>query len=194
MQPVGVSVNIINLLHENARLKKITAISFSLLLLFTQLGHVLFFSVQLMNAKDSAQLAMSSGSHEDDYTLIDLETNFASIRWEEIGNEFSLNGNMYDVAFISKVNGKTILFCYDDEMEKGLKDGYSKSIQSSRENDNTGKQQTVANLFSIDLFFKPAEISCSSGFLTADQMFFYKEQFPLNSYIQINSPPPESCI
>jgi hypothetical protein len=54
---------------------------------------------------------------DDAFEVIVAEDNAAAIKWEEAGKEFYLNGNMYDVAKIKMVNGKTHLYCFNDKNE-----------------------------------------------------------------------------
>ena len=55
----------------------------------------------------------------------------AAIRWEEAGEEFSMNGDWYDVVAIKKVEGKTLLYCMNDKREAQLVNTFASLMASS---------------------------------------------------------------
>ena len=109
------------------------------------------------------------------------------IVWEEENKEFSIEGVLYDVARIKKSDGKTFLYCINDQQEKQLLDGLAKAV-----NANHGNKQEKNNIKSLlvdivcmnddegpGIFSVPFTYSC-----------FYVDL--VSSFEEINIPPPKA--
>ena len=107
--------------------------------------------------------------------------------WEEENKEFSIEGVLYDVARIKKIDGKTFLYCINDKQEKQLLDGLAKAV-----NANHGNKQEKNNIKSLlvdlvcmnddegpGIFSVPFTYSC-----------FYVDL--VSSFEEINIPPPKA--
>jgi len=75
----------------------------------------------------------------------------ASIRWEEEGEEFSWNDQLYDVASIVTRNGKTWLLCIKDGQEEAL---LRQMCAASQHNDKKNSHQGMTSV--ADDFTLPA--------------------------------------
>jgi hypothetical protein len=73
--------------------------------------------------------------------VFDAGANKKDIIWEEKGKEFSLDGDLYDVAKTKIINGKTFLYCINDKKEEQVLQDRSNAVKSGTEqNANTNKQ------------------------------------------------------
>jgi len=76
---------------------------------------------------------------DSELEAIDADLYQKDIVWEEEGKEFSLNGQMYDVARIKKTGNRTIIYCLNDKKEEELVDKYSKLLKSAADQDSSKK-------------------------------------------------------
>ncbi len=101
-------------------MKKGTSISLLLLLLYTQLGYYgqfLFLQWQLKEAAREARIAALPDTVLFRVSLADVN---ARGKWEEGGKECWFNNHLYDVIRQKTIDGKTWLFCLDDDNEERL--------------------------------------------------------------------------
>ena len=78
-----------------------------------------------MKAEIFNNLSVSATSFE----VFISEEHGNNMQWKDDGKEFTLNGEMYDVAKVKKVNGKTVLYCVNDKKEKELLSNFIKAIK-----------------------------------------------------------------
>ena len=112
-------------------MKKTAAIFFLLFLFISQIGHILLYCVQLRHFKDLAQKEIMAGMQLGFCEIIEDD---AAIHWENAGQEFSKNGEWYDVVAIKKSRGKTFLYCLNDRNEARLVKAFASLIASSSAN------------------------------------------------------------
>ena len=93
---------------------------------------------------------------ESSLELIIAEQYKNKLEWEEKNKEFSLNGEMYDVAKIKIIDGKTHLYCINDKKEKQLLDNLVGAVNKNHDN-KQGRNNIKP--FLIDLVFP---ICCDS--------------------------------
>ena len=105
----------------------------------SQVGYYLISTIQRSALKETMQAEMMTHTSAKDKQVIVLEENIADIRWEEDGNEFYLNGKLYDVASIEKQNGKTLIHCICDKEESQLATDVAKAVASANDK-TTGKE------------------------------------------------------
>jgi hypothetical protein len=101
-------------------LRKGTSISLLLLLFYTQLGYYgqfLFLQWQLKEAAREAWIAALPDTALFRVSLADVN---ARGKWEEAGRECWFNDHLYDVIRQKTIDGKTWLFCLDDDNEERL--------------------------------------------------------------------------
>lgn len=89
-------------------------------MLFSEAGYFLYYSIQRYQIKQEIKKELSSVIEAHLLETIELEKNAAAIEWEEEGEEFFFNNSMYDVKRIEKINGKTFLYCINDDKENAL--------------------------------------------------------------------------
>lgn len=125
------------------------------------------------------------GANKEVYE-ISLNDNLQNIYWEDKEQkEFSLNGQIYDVVSSSKVNGKTMLYCYSDKEEQHLINDYN-SI--TKHNSATGKKiKEIDNL--ITLFFENKNDDFFPILKKSNLLSDFISYFPPGDLKDIFSPP-----
>lgn len=162
-------------------------------MVISQAGYVFFYSIQLFGVKADVREKLSGRLPEDSFISISLEDNKASIRWEEPGKEFSLHGEMFDVAKIEKKNGKIILYCLNDKKEEQVLADLSRTLKTSTDDALGGKQGVVFSCYTVDCIIPVTDLNSAC---TAYERKNYPDftQHLVSSSLKINSPPPELCI
>ena len=175
-------------------MKKLSAISILVAILFSQFGLFIYYTIDLQQIRNESQKELIAGLPDRYFVTLNLEENQSLINWENEGVEFSLNGEMYDVAKIKNENGKTILYCMPDKKEEQLLNDFSKTIKEVNENNCSNKNQRIFKLNFPDLFFAGSmdKNDCSS--LTVSPDFFAITPDILSSNKKIITPPPEHCV
>ena len=84
------------------------------------MGYYFIYQYQLRQVKREMKAQLFAQLPETSFKVIIAE-NHTNLQWQDDdGKEFTLNGEMYDVAKIKKKNGKTELYCLLDKKEKEL--------------------------------------------------------------------------
>lgn len=172
-------------------MKKLTIISFLLLLFFVQIGYHLFFIIQQYRIKEAVKHELLSELPESKLEKIDVAVFINEIEWEEENREFYLNGQMYDVAYIKIVNGKKIIYCLNDKREDEFLQSLNKIVQSENNKSRSDKNHVIKfHLpdFIVQDHYVQAGISIKPYALPA-----YKIIIPDN-ITEINTPPPDFNI
>ena len=109
------------------------------------------------------------------------------IVWKEENKEFSIEGVLYDVARIKKIDGKTFLFCINDKQEKQLLDGLAKAV-----NANHGNKQEKNNIkyLLVDLVCMNDEEQ--STIFSVPSTYSLFNVTLVSSFEEIYSPPPKA--
>jgi hypothetical protein len=172
-------------------LKKLLAASLLALIFTSQLGYYFIYTFQQHLIKERMEKELLSNIPESSLDLIMAEQYGDKIVWEEKNKEFSIDGILYDVVNIKKVEGKTYLFCINDKKEKELLDNLVKAVRSS--NDNKGNKQngnSVKFQFS-DLIADKHEAE-PSPLVSADLQHISFNTDIVTSDKEVNSPPPKA--
>ena len=118
---------------------------------------------------------------------ISLDDNAGKISWEDRDkNEFSFNGEMYDVVKMVKENGKTTIYCINDKKEQSLVDEYNKA---TKDNSSHGKKLNTENSITLFVYEKNEQVEKPNG---------CSKKYPAitNNFVsvpsEIVSPPPKS--
>jgi len=101
-------------------MKKIIALSFILILLVNVFGYFISFSIQRYKIKQEVKQLVKQEKRRNTQHFIFTAQQYERLRQYENGNEFSLNGCMYDVVKKEFVNGNIILTAYYDHQETDL--------------------------------------------------------------------------
>lgn len=118
------------------------------------------YCVQLYQLKRMVRQEMMTGVPDRFCEVI--EDN-AAIRWEEAGEEFSMNGDWYDVVAIKRIHGKTYFYCLNDRKEAQLVKKFASLIASRPANDPSG--HTVVKFHITDQYVlnRTPLITCMVG-------------------------------
>lgn len=167
-------------------MKKTLPIFIVFLLFFSQIGYRFIFLIQQHQLKEAAEERLFNTLNDSQFELIDAASN--GLEWEEEDKEFSLNGQMYDVAKKEVVNGKTILYCLNDKKEEELLNNLTKTIKDSTDN-SSGKDGKH------NLKFQFADFTILTASTLTDQSFAINEypEFTASIYKVVKkviTPPP----
>ena len=122
------------------------------------------------------------------YANSDIE----KIKWEN-RNEFSLNGEMYDVIDQKTENAKLVIRCINDKQESSLIKDYEK-INKDTQNDSSSNNKSATLLKLVTTPFVISKLS-SLHILKGRFIVFLKPiQNNISSGIKdILTPPPQDC-
>ena len=107
------------------------------------------------------------------------------IVWEEKNKEFSLDGILYDVARVEKIEGKTFLYCINDKKEKQLLDNLVKAVNKNHDNK---RGRNIKPVLPDLVFINPPE---SPGFFSVSSQYGFFKVSLVSFYKEIYSPPPK---
>jgi hypothetical protein len=163
------------------------------LLFFSQIGYRFIYLIQQHELKEQAEAQLLSTINNDQFDQINEDDNRDNIIWEEEGKEFSLNGQLYDVAKKEVINGKTIFYCLNDKKEEQLIEEMSKKEKSNTCNSSNNKDGNPTVKFQLsDFVVYPQNML----FSTIQIIQTYGEySTPLRSIIkEVNTPPPNNSL
>jgi hypothetical protein len=169
-------------------LKKLITILFLTILFFSQVGYYFIYRFQQHLLKEEMEAQLFANIPENDLEVFDLDENKSSINWEEEGKEFSLNGELYDVAKIKKVNGKILLYCLNDKKEKQLLQHFTKAVKNDSNNSKSGKH-SIKFQFS-DFTVTSIEKANNLSILLVKKTIVFNAPL-LTSVREIKAPPPK---
>ena len=109
------------------------------------------------------------------------------IVWEEENKEFSIEGVFYDVARIKKSDGKTFLYCINDQQEKQLLDGLAKAV-----NANHGNKQEKNNIKSLLVDLVCMNDDEGPGIFSVPFIYSNFHADLVSFFEEINIPPPKA--
>lgn len=116
----------------------------------------------------------------------------SNIIWIENGKEFVLNGEMYDVVTIEKLNNNTIYYCFSDKDEDALLKKYDE-LNNQNKPINSSKQ--LHHFSTIDIFctalplFDNITLNAASISVSPKDKSFLYPTFSADIVI----PPPQNC-
>jgi len=120
-----------------------------------------------------------------DITEICYTDYHASIRWEEEGEEFSWNNQLYDVARIVVKNGKTWLLCLADGKEETL---LRQMCAASQHDEKKGSHQGIVKI--ADDFTLPGNMRIENACITIPCTYSLYITQLLQPAIPVIIPPP----
>ena len=163
------------------------------LLFFSQIGYRFVFLIQQHELKERAEAQLLSTINDDQFEQVNEDDNRGNIIWEEEGKEFSLNGQLYDVAKKQVVNGKTILYCLNDKKEEQLIGEMIRKERSNADNTSSNKDGKHTIKFQLSDFTEPAQ---NVSFTTIENNQTYREfSSPVCWLIKkVNTPPPNNNL
>ena len=132
---------------------------------------------------------MANRRSEIPSVLFFQEENLKSVRWEEDGNEFEMNDEMYDVIEKRVEDGKNIIVCISDKNETALIKKFEKVRDEAQ-----GSSQTKSNTI-LKLIFSPYFVSDLNYSFVLDNKsnlhFLYPPSFISSINREILTPPPQ---
>lgn len=161
-----------------------------LLLFLSQGGYHLFYTIRQYEIEEEMKHRLLSSVPERLLEVVDEATNKHNIEWEEEGREFYLHGQLYDVAYIKVVNGRTLIYCLNDVKEEKLLSDLAKITgnQADQNNGNPSGSHTV-KFHSPDLI-----LFAQAGTLpeqTTEQKYFVHSTKLISVTTDILTPPPD---
>ena len=132
---------------------------------------------------------------ESSLEIIDADINKNNIEWEEEGKEFYLHGEMYDVARVKKINGKTLIYCLNDKKEEQVLQDLAKAVQSGSDQNANGKPgQHLVKFQLADLNILSTEKTSVAINQPARQKHFGYTVAIVSNNKEVNTPPPKFNI
>ena len=132
---------------------------------------------------------------ESSLEIIDADINKNNIEWEEEGKEFYLYGEMYDVARVKKINGKTLIYCLNDKKEEQVLQDLAKAVQSGSDQNANGKPgQHLVKFQLADLNILSTEKTSVAINQPARQKHFGYTVAIVSNNKEVNTPPPKFNI
>lgn len=170
--------------------KTITAAIFFLALFISQAGYFFIYSIQQHYYKEQAENKLMAGIPDEMLTAIDVSVDGKDMQWREEGREFYLQGELYDVAKIKNVNGKELIYCFNDRDESKVLQQLNKVVRSGNDqnSDSKNSKQTIKFQFS-DLIIAakkniPSDCNPASNYLTFNDNI-------VSTSIEVKGPPPK---
>lgn len=174
-------------------LKKPITILLLFVLFFSQIGYRFVYAIQQYQLKEAAKEQLLAAVNTNQFELIDENANRGYLEWEEEGKEFSLHGQMYDVAKIVLVDGKKILYCLSDKKEDQLLYDLAKTVKSGTADNGSGKDSKHTIKFEL------------SDFIAITKNSIIKQSFAIQKYPdyavakyttikEVNTPPPNTFL
>ncbi len=113
-------------------------------MIYSQIGYYISSKLSQSAIKDEMKARILVNTPDSLLTAIVLTGNEDIIDWEEEGKEFSFKGAMYDVVRTGVVDGRTVLYCSNDEKEDQLLEQQNDITKSNTQ--NTGKNNKVPDI------------------------------------------------
>ena len=148
--------------------------------------------VQQQVIKEEMEAHLLATISENELQVIDADLNKNDIKWEEEGKEFSLNGQLYDVAKIVAKDGKNLIYCLNDIKEEQLLEKYSKNVDSAsgQRSEKSGGDHIIKFQLSDCLVFNDQLLNRLPE--TVPQQYFVFNDKAIASYKEITAPPPRT--
>ena len=127
--------------------KKLFTILFISLIAFSLIGYYLIIHQARQEHKAHIKKLLHQNISENLLMAIDYTANKQAIYWEEEGEEFFFNGEIYDLVKTKNVAGKLYVYCINDEKENELIDQYNGSVKNNSSTERNIKS-TFDNSFS----------------------------------------------
>jgi hypothetical protein len=172
-------------------LKKIPAIMFLLVFLYSAIGYYPAFVISRYKIRNDFKQKIKKDIPEAEIASITLTDEVLNkLKWNA-DDEFELDGQMYDIISKEKdKQGLTVFRCHPDSKEKKLYDNFFHWIKTTHdEENNTNDNTNVLTYFSLD-YLAPSGLS--HDYFSEMKMQYYPEGSSYKSYCPENpSPPPE---
>lgn len=179
-------------MHIHFLLKKTSVILLLVIVFLSQWGYYCYCGIQLYIVKQEARKQLLKKIPTDFLVKIALDDNKA-LQWEEEDEEFSLDGEMYDVVKLEYQNGKKYAFCINDKKEDQVNAALDKVIESNSSGaSNNSKPHFPAKIAAPEWIFE-----LQSAIPSREDLSAILREYPVYTsslyyrYIKILSPPPD---
>ena len=161
------------------------------MLFLSQAGYRIIFAFHQYEIKEEVKQQLLASLPETALDIVDAESNKDAIDWEEEGREFYLHGQMYDVAFTKKVNGRILIYCLNDKREDKLLKDLNKLLygNTNKPGSNHPAQQGI-KFQSPDFILLAAEPAALLQ-QQAEQKYFYRAEKLISVITELITPPPD---
>lgn len=171
-------------------MQKVVIISFIVLLFISQGGYYIIYAIRQYQIREEVKEQLLARLPESYLEVIMPDENPASFTWLEEGREFSLHGQLYDVAKTKTVNGKKVLYCLKDSKEQQLLEERS-ATQSANNNNATDKGSGHTIKFQLnDCIAEQVDNTLpANGAASREHIVFNAALY--FSFREVTSPPPQ---
>lgn len=160
-------------------------------------GYQIISACYKLELKSEAKQFLQSNPSADYLTRFQFdlrggEIDAANFEWEEEGQEFRLNGAMYDVVQLKEQHGKLIVYCYNDSGESKL-EKHLDEIHQKQNNPKAGSTAAFQKLISLSFeSIKTHHIIFIPSCLVSK--FNDYQAAVLCQFVEIMVPPPDQMI
>jgi hypothetical protein len=168
-------------------LKKVLAASLLAMLFTSQVGYYFIYTVHQFILKEEMEKELLSLIPESSLDVFVAEDLGNKIVWEEENKEFYIEGALYDVARIKKIDGKTFLYCINDKKEKLLLDDLANAV-----NGNHGNKQEKNNIKSLLIDLVCMNDEEPSTIFSVPSIYSSFNIILVSSFEETNIPPPKA--
>jgi hypothetical protein len=174
------------------KLPKLTAVLFFLMLFIGQVGYYFIYTIQQHYIKEQAEEQLMAGMPESSLQVIDGGVNKKNIEWKEEDKEFCMDGQLYDVAKIKNVNGKTLIYCLNDKKETQLLQDLSNIIKEGIDQNAGNKDNKHTIKFQLTDYLITEKTIFVNKYLPQKHIGF--KDHLLSIITEVNTPPPRVII
>ncbi len=172
------------------KLRKVVVISLTVLIFVSQVGYFFLYMLWQYHAKEQMKEQLMAVMPDSSLEIIDADQNNSSIIWQEDGKEFLMGDQLYDVARISKKNGKILIYCLSDKNEERLLQDLSRAVKSGNDNNNEKGKHTIKFFLTYFVSANTEEALISNR---AAQLKFVNFCVSLrSSTLEVTLPPPRA--
>lgn len=164
------------------------------ILFHTQIGYYGQFLILRWQLRREARAAWLASLPDARLEAFSLEAVNTSGKWEEEGKEFSWHDQMYDVIRQKTIEGKTWLYCLDDERETNLiqQSNDITSISQDKWQHTPAQKDGRLSFFKMDITLLPGtEDIRMRGARLIQQFYALATPVPPYHVQEIPVPPPE---
>jgi len=151
----------------------------------SQVGYYFVYTIHQHIIKEKIERELLRQIPDSSLEIVIAEDNSDKMEWEEEGKEFSLNGEMYDVARIEIKDGKTYLYCINDKKEKEILNNLVKAVNHDSKKERNNVKPVLTDMLVVTSVEPVKTFSDSSSYGTLSVS-------PLSSFKEITIPPPKA--
>ena len=168
--------------------KKILILQLLTILAFSQVGYYFFYTIKQYQIREAVKHQLLGALPESSLQIFAADNE--KIVWEENEKEFSIDGEMYDIAKIKIVENKKYFYCLSDTKETALINEFVKTVQ--KKTDNKQEKDSKDHFKFQTLSFQPFEETVAKHFFKSNKTIFpIFKQNPISVVFSVIGPPPK---